>query len=258
MEIDVPMSSDGIPVIYHDADVNLRLNQKSGLVGSVSDYTIAQRETFIRLEDGERIPTLKRMLATILRQTTLRFVWLDSKGSVPLSTLREVQRAYQDSARIMGRDLTVVIGLPDAEKVDELLRMSDFQDAHVLCELDIETVHGTGAEIRAPRWTLGTHTDMVAAMQAEGALASRPSPPLRRCCQREHMRAVARTIRGTGGADLLRDAACRRRLRTVRHAVKGRCRDRAGGACLQRACQPESRVSPSHRRGKWMDDDVFL
>ncbi|MBE0645318.1 MAG: glycerophosphodiester phosphodiesterase [Bacteroidetes bacterium] len=171
VEIDVQLSADGVPVIYHDEDMNLRLNQKSGLVGSVSDYTIAQLESFVRLKNGERIPTLKRMLATIIRQTSLRFVWLDSKASVPIAMLRDIQRGYQDSARILGRDLAIVIGLPDEDKVQELLRLPDYRDAVVLCELDVETARKTDAEIWAPRWTLGTQNDLVASMQAEGRFA---------------------------------------------------------------------------------------
>jgi glycerophosphoryl diester phosphodiesterase len=168
VEIDVQLSKDGVPVVYHDGDLNLRLTGKSGLVGSISDYTIAQIETFIRLRNGERIPTLRRMLGTILRHTRLRFVWLDSKGSVPVELLRDLQRAYADSARIFGRDMKIVIGLPDAQKVEELLRLPDFREAAVLCELDITAVRRTDAEIWAPRWTLGTQDALVAQMHAEG------------------------------------------------------------------------------------------
>lgn len=168
VEIDVQLSKDGIPVIYHDENLNLRLNQKSGLVGSVSDYTIAQLETFIRLKNGERIPTLKRMLGTILRQTKLRFVWLDSKSSVPVSLLRDIQHAYEDSARFFRRDLKIVIGLPDGAKVEELMRLPDYQEAVVLCELDVEAVRRTDAEIWAPRWTMGTQNELVEQMHAEG------------------------------------------------------------------------------------------
>ncbi|MFZ1729473.1 MAG: glycerophosphodiester phosphodiesterase [Bacteroidota bacterium] len=171
VEIDVQLSKDGVPVIYHDEDMNLRLNLKSGLVGSVSDYTIAQLESFVRLKNGERIPTLKRMLATILRQTNIRFVWLDVKPAVSLAMLRDLQRSYQDSARILGRDLAIVIGLPDEDKVAELLRLPDYKDALVLCELDIETARKVDAEIWAPRWTLGTQNEAVASMRAEGRFA---------------------------------------------------------------------------------------
>lgn len=168
VEIDVQLSKDGVPVVYHDEDLNLRLTQKSGLVGSVSEYTIAQLETFVRLKNGERIPTLRRMLGTILRQTSLRFVWLDSKGGVPVQLLVDIQRAYRDSARAFGRDLAIVIGLPDTEKADELLRIPGYQDALVLCELDADAVRRTDAEFWAPRWTMGTQNAVAAEMHAEG------------------------------------------------------------------------------------------
>jgi glycerophosphoryl diester phosphodiesterase len=171
VEIDVQLTSDGVPVIYHDESLNLRLTQKSGLVGSVSDYTLAQLESIVRLKNGERIPTLKRMLATIIRQTDLRFVWLDSKSSVPLAMLRDLQRGYEDSARVFGRDLTIVIGLPDEEKVNEMFAIPDYRDAHVLCELDVETTRRLDAEIWAPRWTMGTQSALVQQLQEEGRWA---------------------------------------------------------------------------------------
>ncbi len=167
VEIDVQLSKDGVPIVYHDEDLNERLTLKSGLVGSISDYTIAQLETFVRLKNGERIPTLRRMLATILRNTTLRFVWLDSKATVPIALLRDIQRAYADSAFAMGRTLDIVIGVPDEEKYEELLRVPSFADARVLCELDIDRVRTCKAEYWAPRWTLGTLNSEVAAMHAE-------------------------------------------------------------------------------------------
>lgn len=168
VEIDVQLTKDGVPVIYHDEDMNLRLNQKSGLVGSVSEYTLAQIESFVRLRNGERIPTLRRMLATILRQTALKVVWLDIKPSVPLSMLTSLQREYADSARTLGRDLTIVIGIPDAEKAQELQQLPDYRRANILCELDPETTRALDADIWAPRWTLGTQNERVAEMQNEG------------------------------------------------------------------------------------------
>ena len=64
--------------------------------------------------------------------------------------------------------LAIVIGLPDAEKVDQLLRIPDYQEAAVLCELDVGTVRHTHAEIWAPRWTMGTQKALVEQMHAEG------------------------------------------------------------------------------------------
>jgi glycerophosphoryl diester phosphodiesterase len=168
VEIDVQLSKDGVPVVYHDEDMNLRLNQKSGLVGSISEYTLAQLESFVRLKNGERIPTLRRMLATILRQTSLKVVWLDIKPSVPLSMLTKIQQDYLDSARSMGRDLTIVIGIPDEEMAQELQKLPDYSRANILCELSVEMTRALDADVWAPRWTLGTQNDLVTEMQNEG------------------------------------------------------------------------------------------
>ncbi len=171
IEIDVQLTRDGIPIVYHDENLNLRLNQKNGLVGPVGDYTLAQIESFVRLVNGERIPTLRRMLSNVLRRTGLRVVWLDSKPSMPVSTLRDVQRVYQDSARALGRDLRIIIGLPSTDKVNEWEALHDRPEATVLCELDADFALRIGADIWAPRWTLGTQNDAVDRIHAAGRLA---------------------------------------------------------------------------------------
>lgn len=171
VEIDVQLTADGVPVIYHDEYLNLRLNQRSGLVGTVGSYTFAQLETFVRLINGERIPSLRRMLSTILHETNLKFVWLDSKPSMPISTLRIAQRLYHDSAAALGRDLRILIGLPDEDKVNEFLALTDYRQAPALCELDPDDVRRTNAAVWAPRWTLGTQNAEVEALQAEGRRA---------------------------------------------------------------------------------------
>jgi glycerophosphoryl diester phosphodiesterase len=171
VEIDVQLTSDGVPVIFHDEYLNLRLNRKSGLVGKVSDYTFAQLETFVRLVYGEKIPSLRTMLSAILHGTSLNFVWLDSKPSIPVQTLVDVQREYRDSARAAGRSLTIALGLPTTEKVDEYLQLPAASKMPVLCELTLDDVRRTSAEIWAPRWTLGTQNSDVAQMHAEGRKA---------------------------------------------------------------------------------------
>lgn len=171
VEIDVQLTKDGVPVIYHDEFLNLRLTQKTGLVGRIGDYTFAQIEAFVRLENGERIPSLRRMLSVILRRTGLRFVWLDSKPDMPIAIMRDVQRMYADSARLFGRDLRIVIGLPSEEKLEEFLRLPDYADAPAICELTPDDVRRCNALVWGPRWTLGTQNDAVAALQAEGRMA---------------------------------------------------------------------------------------
>ena len=81
IEIDVRLTKDGIPILYHDNTLNTREVQKSGLLGPIENYTFNQLSTFVRLTDGEKIPTLKDALNAVIYQTPLTFVWLDKMAS---------------------------------------------------------------------------------------------------------------------------------------------------------------------------------
>lgn len=177
IEIDVRLTSDGIPIIYHDDNLNLRLNEKNGLVGPVESYSYLQLQTFVRLIHGESIPTLREMLEAVIDRTNLRLVWLDMKSAQPsMSIVRAIQRAAMAKANAQyatGRrnPLVILIGLPDEAKADEFLTLPDHAEAPALCELDMDQVRRTGAAVWAPRWTLGTQPAEVAQMHAEGKKA---------------------------------------------------------------------------------------
>ena len=78
VEIDVRMTKDQIPILYHDNTLNLRLIQKNALIGPIENYTYNQLDTYVRLIDGQRIPTLRTALFAILYQTPLTYIWLDT------------------------------------------------------------------------------------------------------------------------------------------------------------------------------------
>ncbi|MES2733199.1 MAG: glycerophosphodiester phosphodiesterase [Bacteroidota bacterium] len=168
IEIDIRLTKDGIPILYHDNSLNLRLTQKNGLVGPIEEYTYQQLYTFVRLINGERIPTLAEVLDATLRNTNLSFVWLDTKYVGSLQVVRKIQKEYLQKADAAGRKLEIVIGLPETKAVDMYLALPDYASAPALCELDMETVRQTKAQIWAPRWTLGTQLDAVVQMKAEG------------------------------------------------------------------------------------------
>jgi len=66
LETDVWFSKDKVPVLMHDAT----LDRTTDGTGKISDYTYAQLQA-VRLNNGERIPTLKQIL-TLLKQ---RDIW---------------------------------------------------------------------------------------------------------------------------------------------------------------------------------------
>jgi glycerophosphoryl diester phosphodiesterase len=171
IEIDVRLTSDGIPVLYHDNTLNLRETQKSGLLGPIKNYTYDQLSTFVRLIHGEKIPTLREALDVVVYQTALSFVWLDTKYTGSLQVVRDIQKEYLQKAAAAGRNINIVIGLPDTNALNEFLALPDFAVTPNLCELSLEDVEKSKAEIWAPRFTLGTQNEEVTKVHAAGKLA---------------------------------------------------------------------------------------
>ena len=168
VEIDVRYTKDSVPVLYHDNRLNQRLIQKNGLSGGISDYTFEQLQSSFRLLYGEQIPTLEAALQTIVDNTDLRFVWIDSKFTGPMNRVQALQQRFIARARQRGRRLDIVIGLPGTDAVDSYRALSSKANTPILCELEPALARELGATIWAPRWTLGPQYDEVRAMQAEG------------------------------------------------------------------------------------------
>jgi glycerophosphoryl diester phosphodiesterase len=168
IEIDVKLSKDGVPFIYHDSDINLRLVQKSVIWGKIEDFTFLQLKALITLKHGEVIESLDEMMEYVLNYTNLKFVWLDMKSDKDdMAKVIPIQQEF-NGATANGRVLEVLIGLPTQDKVDQFLAVPNFQDLNNLCELSTDIVRQTDAEVWGPRWTLGLQTAEVDAMHSEG------------------------------------------------------------------------------------------
>lgn len=171
IEIDVRFTKDGVPIIYHDNDLNLREVQKSGLVGPIKNYTYDQLQAFVRLIHGERIPTLRQALEAVVYQTQLSFVWLDTKYIGSLKEVRELQQEFLQKAATLGRNIEIVIGLPGEDQLNQFLQLPNYSNTPSLCELTLEDVKKTNAKIWAPRFTEGTQNENVAMVHADGRRA---------------------------------------------------------------------------------------
>ncbi|MEZ0538572.1 glycerophosphodiester phosphodiesterase [Fibrella arboris] len=168
VEIDIRQTKDGVPIIYHDNQLNLRLTQKTGLIGAVENYTYDQLSTFVRLRNGEKIPMLTQVLEAVLNETALETVWLDSKDVRDMDLVRNIQQTYQQRAAQLGRRLTIYIGLPADERVAQFEQLPDHLQLQSICELDTSITRRINAKVWAPRWTLGEQIPSTLAMQQQG------------------------------------------------------------------------------------------
>jgi len=168
VEIDARLTKDGVPFIYHDGDINLRLCQKSLIWGNIEDFTWAQLRSFITLRNGEKIPSLREALEYILEETNIKVVWLDTKDVDVVPASIELLTEINERAVKMGRNLKIYMGIPADDIYEEFLAQPNYQDVPSLVELSIDQVREANALIWAPRWTQGTQTSTVQQMQAEG------------------------------------------------------------------------------------------
>ena len=168
VEIDIRQTKDGTFIIYHDINLNLRLTQKTGLVGAIESYTYDQLSVFVRLFNGEKIPTLIESLDVILNQTALETVWLDSKDVRDMPRLRTIQQTYLQRAAQQGHRLNIYIGLPAQEQVTQFEQLPNHRQLPSICELDTSVAKRINATVWAPRWTLGQQNPSTVAMQQQG------------------------------------------------------------------------------------------
>lgn len=168
VEIDVRLTSDGVPILFHDETFSNRLVKGDFLVGPVSAYTWAQLRRYARLLNGEQIPLFDEALKTIVEETTLEFVWLDIKAPDVIKVILPILDKYNKQAKLLGRKLDVLIGIPTEEIYDIYKAIPEPNRPGALCELDPERTSSVNASVWGPRWTLGLQSAEVARMHAEG------------------------------------------------------------------------------------------
>jgi glycerophosphoryl diester phosphodiesterase len=172
IEIDIKLSKDNIPFLYHDPDINLRLVQEAPIWGPIEDFTFPQIRTFLTLVYGERIPTLLEALNFVLTKTNLRYVWLDmksEKNAMPI--VIPIQQEIMRRAKEMGRNLVITVGLPNADKQKIFMEYPGYENIESINEMEIADVRTTNSYAWGPGWTLGSQTDAVNQMHAEGRIA---------------------------------------------------------------------------------------
>ena len=171
IEIDIQLSADGVPFLYHDASFSDRLTQGLYCLGPVSDFPMAHIREFCRLTYGEPIPTLREALKVIIYETTIRGVWLDIKAVDALEAVIEIAREFEAEAEAAGRKINLLHGLWSQELLDAWIAL-DPAEGNCLVELDPIDVGSAGCKVWAPRWTLGPMREEVAAMQEKGKLVT--------------------------------------------------------------------------------------
>jgi glycerophosphoryl diester phosphodiesterase len=170
VELDIRLTKDNVPIIYHDADINTRLTRKSPLVGDIHQFNADFLRAYIRLVDGQFIPTLDEMLTTIIDSTNIQNVWLDCKDGGETTFFSDVLPVFQKArsyAQSKNRNISILLGMPTDGAYDNFMALPDHQNIPSLCELSLEKEQNAGSRVFAPRWTLGILDQETADAHAE-------------------------------------------------------------------------------------------
>ena len=168
VEIDVKLTKDKVPVLFHDEYLSKRLIREEYFIGKVSDYSFELLRSFCSLKNGEKIPTLTEALDLVLNETDLKLVWLDIKATGLIELVAPILKEYNLKAKEIGRELEILIGIPDEDVFNEFISYKGFENIPSICELDESYVFRANSKVWAPRWSLGLLTDRVQAIQSQG------------------------------------------------------------------------------------------
>lgn len=167
VEIDIRLTADGVPILFHDEQFSPRLADGVFCHGSVADYTLADVRANCRLKWGEELPTLEEALATVVNDTGLTGLWLDVKVPGAVAPTLQLMARYAALAAQQGRTLVIAIGLADESLVDAYLAAGPPAGTRCLVELDPADVRRVGCQFWGPRWTRGPMVADVQQLQAE-------------------------------------------------------------------------------------------
>lgn len=158
MEVDVNISHDGIPFLFHDPEFEPGNINSDFCLGPVTDYKMEDIKLLALLPDGSKVPTLDEALNTILNQTNIKTVWLDIKNANSIAPVVEIIKKYYAKAELLNRTIEIFIGLPGEDAVNEFKTVTVFERASILTELSPDVVQAIDADAWGPQWDTGTNS----------------------------------------------------------------------------------------------------
>lgn len=170
VEIDVRMTKDKVPIIFHDSFLSIHTVKGKIYGGLIHNHTLKELQS-MELRKGGRMPTLQECLHTILYETPLETVWLDIKKECDLEKIQKLQQQYMQRAELIGRKLNIYIGIPDKALLKCFKQMDDYRNIPSLTELEPEVAEEINSEIWAPQYTNGTQKETVEQMHQQGRKA---------------------------------------------------------------------------------------
>jgi glycerophosphoryl diester phosphodiesterase len=163
LEFDVRLTKDNVPICMHDKNYDIRLTEKGPLYGDFNQYTFDFLENYVRLVDGQKIPSVAQILQVFVDSTNMKYMWLDVKGDPDVfKYLEPVVRDAYARAKAANRDVVIFADLPSQTVIDEYQKQPSYgADLPCMCELSLQDAINNNCKYFGPRFTLGLLLDDV-------------------------------------------------------------------------------------------------
>jgi glycerophosphoryl diester phosphodiesterase len=168
VEIDVRLTKDGVPVLFHDAVLSAELVQGRFCRGAIEDLTFAQIRANCRTDRGQPIYSLEAALQGAMDETTLHGAWLDLKTANTVAPTLAVVARMEAYATAKKRVFFHVFGLDAQELVDAYVAAKPPADTRCLVEFDEAVALATKCIAWGPRFTEGPQPALVLDAQTKG------------------------------------------------------------------------------------------
>lgn len=168
VEVDVRMTRDGVPIMFHDAGFTARLVEGRFCQGNVADLTFSQIRASCRNKYGEKVQSLEEGLAGIMDETSLRGAWVDVKEPEGVAPSLVVMRGAEARAAAKNRPWVNVLGLSSDEMVDAYKAAKPPPGTRCIVEHDPDLALQIGCQAWGPRFTEGPQPERVHEVQSKG------------------------------------------------------------------------------------------
>ena len=183
-EVDVRITRDGVPVMFHDPGLSRSLVRGLFCNGNVADLSVAELLGSCEYRYGEKIPTLEQMLRMMVDETEFEGAYLDMKvGGAVLPSSRLVAKLNEELAARNSDDdptndrrFTAAIAITTDEVRDAWhaakaqLQAEGITVPPCLFEYDPNLVISEGCVAWGPTWTAGSQPDNVQMVREHGAI----------------------------------------------------------------------------------------
>jgi glycerophosphoryl diester phosphodiesterase len=182
-ELDVRLTRDGIPILFHDPGLSSSLVQGLFCNGRVAELTLAELRGNCRLRYGEVLPTLEELIDMVIDETELEGLYLDMK--VADAVLPSARLAAAALARLNERNTNddptddrrvgLLVAIPTEEVLDAwrttkaTLEAEGIEVPPCLLEYDPDLVISEGCVAWGPTWTEGPQAENVQRVRAAGS-----------------------------------------------------------------------------------------